>query len=379
MTLTTSTTNPSATDKAITFCSNTHFHRSLRIPATTSRPTLRVTFATSTNFAAQELPVILFCHPMGCARYLIFRLEHLAVRVGVRIVVVDRPGFGGSTAVSVDQRVQTWLRMVEAVVKELDVQRFAIMAHSAGTVYAVNTAVHLSHLLHPKNPVIALFGLTWQNAITAPWIHPSHSSAPLMRIVNTLPSSWLANLHTIQGLVARYIAPSLSFSAAKLGIEEKLDEDLCQTVYGTDAETWEQVERLQQIWQREEDMSGISAEATLCIQQDGKDWGVYASLPGAIEALQDICSPSHAGSDHSTNDDDTSGRNLSVLAWFAESDVVIGQGGKRYYEDCWRKVDGQGRVRFAAKTVAGTDHDSIVLAEKGCVEEVFREVKNSCG
>ncbi|CAD0108449.1 unnamed protein product [Aureobasidium uvarum] len=167
-----------------------------------------------------------------------------------------------------------------------------------------------------------------------------------------------------------------------------------------DAETWEEVQKLQQLWQREEDMrygfaqfpwssvstsssssrqnfvkkkepipdvkdSGISAEATLCMQKEGNDWDVYASLPTAIKALQTLY---------------TAPRQLSFLAYFSESDVMIGKGGKQYFEDCWRQGNGRdGEVKFMAKTVPDTDHDSIVLAEKGCVEEVFREVKRLCG
>jgi predicted dienelactone hydrolase len=82
-----------ASDDAITFCSNLHFHQSIYIPASTSHPKLRVTFSTTTNFGnaeEEELPVILFCHPMGAARYMIYGFENLAKKVGVRVVIIDR-------------------------------------------------------------------------------------------------------------------------------------------------------------------------------------------------------------------------------------------------------------------------------------------------
>lgn len=77
-------------DKATTFCSNINFHRSLHLPATSTHERLRVTYATTTNFENAELPVVLFCHPMGAARYLIFGFEEVAKREGVRVVIVDR-------------------------------------------------------------------------------------------------------------------------------------------------------------------------------------------------------------------------------------------------------------------------------------------------
>jgi pimeloyl-ACP methyl ester carboxylesterase len=60
-----------------------------------------------------------------------------------------RPGFGGSTTVELDKRVQTWLEIVPAVLDKLQVEKVALMSHSAGTIYAFNTAVRLPHLLYP--------------------------------------------------------------------------------------------------------------------------------------------------------------------------------------------------------------------------------------
>lgn len=34
--------------------------------------------------------MILFCHPMGAARYLIFGFEEMARREGVRVLIIDR-------------------------------------------------------------------------------------------------------------------------------------------------------------------------------------------------------------------------------------------------------------------------------------------------
>lgn len=60
---------------------------------------------------------------------------------------------------------------------------------------------------------------------------------------------------------------------------------------------------------------------------------------------------------------------------------MIGKGGQKYFEQCWKEgnADGEGIVRCEAKVVKGTDHDSIVLAEKGVLGDVFREVRRVCG
>lgn len=170
--------------------------------------------------------------------------------------------------------MSAWLESVPAVLGYLNVKHVAVVSHSAGTIYAINTVVKLSHLLHPRRPFVACFGkcfffacslslpsLASPNPLmvnptdeaSAPWVHPKHSSAPLMQVVDKLPSSWVGNLHHIQGFVAGYIAPSISFSAAKLGVSESLDEETSQRVFGVSTETRKEVEKLQGKWQRCED------------------------------------------------------------------------------------------------------------------------------
>jgi pimeloyl-ACP methyl ester carboxylesterase len=136
---------------------------------------------------------------MGTARHLIYRFEEVAKKEGVRVLIVDRyvflfytsemfwkwtarreigkrkvagrqdrgvdaneqdrPGFGGSTAVPLDKRANTWLESVPAVLEKLEVEHVALMSHSAGTFYAFNTAVMLPHLLYPGRGFMACLGM----------------------------------------------------------------------------------------------------------------------------------------------------------------------------------------------------------------------------
>jgi surfactin synthase thioesterase subunit len=73
--------------------------------------------------------------------------------------VIHRPGFGGTTTVPLEKRVNTWLEIVPAVLKHLKVEHVALLSHSAGTIYAFNTAVKLSHLLYPGRPFMACLGM----------------------------------------------------------------------------------------------------------------------------------------------------------------------------------------------------------------------------
>lgn len=109
-------------------------------------------------------------------------------------------------------------------------------------------------------------------------------------------------------------------------------------------------------------VSAISADATLCMQSKGKGWGAYSSLPEAINALRTTYT-SH------------SCRKLTFKAYFSSSDMMIGKGGQQYFEDCWKQGNSQGDVEIVVKTVPDTDHDSVILPEKGCIEEVFAAVR----
>lgn len=51
-----------------------------------------------------------------------------------------------------------------------------------------------------------------------------------------------------------YIAPSLAFSSAKLGVKPSLSEEKSQKYYGMSARAWDEVGKLQMKWRGEEDM-----------------------------------------------------------------------------------------------------------------------------
>ncbi|KAI5208028.1 hypothetical protein E4T38_03148 [Aureobasidium subglaciale] len=377
-------------DAATAFSSQSCFHQSITLPATADHEALKVTYATTTNFSNEGLPTILFCHPMGAARYLIYEFEHLATTTGVRVLIIDRPGFGASTPVELSKRVDVFLDAVTAVLENLRVKTVALMSHSAGTIYLANVLIRLSQFLHPEWPFAG---------VMTPWIHPKFSNAGLMQVVNKLPSSWIGKYHHIQSFVAGSIAPSLQLSSAMLGLKSSgLTETESVKWHGMDKQTWDQVSTLQGKWSRLEDMRlvffffffsfrllffflpllllpfalvwelfffGISADCLFCLQEDGKDWGDYANLSELISTLQQTYPKGT--------------RQLTMQAYFAETDVIVGKGGQKYFERCWREGNAGQEVKFQARVVEGSDHDNIPLAEKGCIGEMFKEIKRLNG
>ncbi len=74
----------------------------------------------------------------GCAAQAVY-LQEQALRLGLRVISIDRPGFGRST--SQPQRgLLEWPPIVAAVADHLEIDRFALLGISGGGPYALATA-----------------------------------------------------------------------------------------------------------------------------------------------------------------------------------------------------------------------------------------------
>ena len=123
-----------------------------------------------------------------------------AQKLGIRILAVDRPGLGGTPNVDLECRIQTWLEIVPALLSHLKLQHVALVSHSAGTIYLINTLLHLRHVLHPSQPYVAM---------VAPWVHHSNSSSLLMSLTNMAPCSTIGNFHSLSSFLMTSIMPSV--------------------------------------------------------------------------------------------------------------------------------------------------------------------------
>lgn len=133
------------------FISKSCFHR--RVNLDTAYGQLNITFA---DIGCKNGPTLLFMPGMFASRYLGIPLHVIAERAGVRLLVVDRPGFGGSTDVPLAQRVAVWTGMLPHFLAYLGIPRVSLVAHSAGTIYLLNTWAHCRDYL---NPVMAVIGI----------------------------------------------------------------------------------------------------------------------------------------------------------------------------------------------------------------------------
>jgi hypothetical protein len=60
--------------------------------------------------------------------------------------------------VTIDIRIRVWLETVPALLQRLNVQHVAMVTHSAGAVYTLNTLFHHRSFLDPMTPYVAFLG-----------------------------------------------------------------------------------------------------------------------------------------------------------------------------------------------------------------------------
>ena len=108
--------------RALIRVADIRLHQSFILPANADagRPSpIRVTYADAgyrrsiddVDEQDREEPVILFIAGMMGSRYLSYTAEHMAHKHKVRVLMMDRPGFGGTPLVPLEKRMDTWLGM----------------------------------------------------------------------------------------------------------------------------------------------------------------------------------------------------------------------------------------------------------------------------
>ncbi|RAL00254.1 alpha/beta-hydrolase [Aspergillus ibericus CBS 121593] len=138
--------------------------------------------------------VVLCCLGMGLTRYLMAFYDELARSLRLRLITLDRPGVGESGPyVDESGTPLSWPDDVAIVCNHLKVTKFSIMAHSAGAIYALATALRIPqhirgriHLLAPWIPPSQLSSIGSQKAPV-----PTNAVPYSQRILRALPTSIL--------------------------------------------------------------------------------------------------------------------------------------------------------------------------------------------
>ena len=138
--------------------------------------------------------VVFCCVGMGLTRYITAFYDELAATLKLRLITPDRPGVGGSEAHADGQDTPlNWPDDVKCICEHLNIVKFSILAHSAGAIYALATALRMPQQIRCRVHLLA------------PWIPPSQLSAigtqqePLpanalpysQRVLRSLPTPFL--------------------------------------------------------------------------------------------------------------------------------------------------------------------------------------------
>ncbi|KAJ9209257.1 hypothetical protein DTO166G4_9130 [Paecilomyces variotii] len=284
---------------------------------------------------------------MFASRYLGIPLHAIAKRAGVRLLVVDRPGMGASTDVPSTQRVAAWVNLLPRLLAHLNITRISLIAHSAGTVYMLNTWAHCRELINPDITLLA------------PWVDPSCSRVTVVQIAQYVPAKAFTLWHHIPRFFATQAIPALALSGTLLRQISPRSGETAEDRSFLDANSRsvdrdysvscaEQAElfRLVVPFMYAENTVGANSEALLCLRKsDGSDWGVCSDYAQCAQVL-------------AAREQSTGGR-VRLRTYFASKDALVGSRGQRYFEECWQ-APGVEAIDFVSTTVDKTDHDTLM-------------------
>lgn len=125
-------------------------------------------------------PVVVYLG-LGSVRYLVALYDDLAASLGLRLICIDRWGLGKTGEVPDSRRgFHEWSYVVEEVLDQLGIGRFSILAHSAGTPYALASSIRLQHRVRGTIHLLA------------PWVgSAAESTASAYKWLRFIPSGVL--------------------------------------------------------------------------------------------------------------------------------------------------------------------------------------------
>ena len=141
-----------------------------------------------------EGSVVFCCVGMGLTRFITAFYDELASTLKLRLVTPDRPGVGGSESHMNGLGTPLgWPDDVRAICQHLKINKFSLLAHSAGAIYALATALRMPqhircrvHLLAPWIPPSQMFAVGTQQDLS-----PARSLPYSQRFLRSLPMTFL--------------------------------------------------------------------------------------------------------------------------------------------------------------------------------------------
>ncbi|KAI9744907.1 MAG: hypothetical protein M1818_001833 [Claussenomyces sp. TS43310] len=358
-------------EEVIKIISPRKFHRVFTLPATENHDPLKVSFAL-VGPEDGDVPTILLCDGMFSSRWHTIGYEHLAQKAGVRVVSIDRPGFGASTPVPLSSRLPIFLETVTALLSFLGIKHVSLVSHSAGTVFALNLLHHHPSLLSPTHPTLTLI---------SPWVHQSQTSVSFLVAASSLPNPVLNYWDDVCGFIVNRASPTLASSSGVLsafagvfggkdGKNVEEEERKCKEGYGISLSVRKELEKMTSKYIFEENTKGANDEARLCLKStEGCGWDACEDYPEFVKNLKQSW-------EKKTDGEGGTGK-LKVKIVFAEEDAMIGKKGMEYFKGCWTQEKCGRGVEVECLQIEGTDHDSVKNPDIGFMQSMFLTAKEN--
>ena len=336
-------------------------------------------------------------------RFLASIADYVATKLGMRVIVTDRPGIGGSTPVKPHLRLPVWLETVPILMRTLNAKHISLSAHSCGVIYAFNTIYSMPWILPPLNRKLYLF---------SPWVATEHSGMTMLSISSHLPSPLINSFDSIIRFVNSTVNPPLQFSGAVLDavtapFKSRKDdsndsearfrkherEDLCREYCGVSGAEYAAQSKVLMRFVFNESIRGSNHEALLCLRKKvAGSWGVCdddESYPDLLEAkMQEYYH--HVDREGTESAPTSTGLTASptqhpfvLKVFWAERDNMIGKKGEAYFDKCFQRFtrDRQSSIDecerwllYESEVVPDTNHDTLPLPQYGALSKMLEDV-----
>ncbi|KAK9428313.1 hypothetical protein V1505DRAFT_401971 [Lipomyces doorenjongii] len=289
------------------------FNRRFTLPATDAHDELTVTYAVG-GVDSDTAPTVLAWQSFG-----------------VRIVVIDRPGMGGSTMVDVSLRLS----------------HVSIAAHSCGVIYALNTINELPWILPPSNRKLYLF---------SPWVGLEHS---MLSISSYLPSP------LINKTTSAVSAPS---SGRRKPLPRHERDETYREYCGVSAAEYSARSKELMHAMFKESIRGANHEALLLLRRGVPGgWGVcddYKTYPDALEAkMREFSQETGTGTSRETGQKKGEEYFNKCFERFPETNVASSGDGKEH--KC---------LLYESEVVPETTHDTVCLPQYEALPRALRDM-----
>jgi len=217
-------------------------------------------------------PVLMFMG-VDSHRYLIKMFEGNANAHQLRLISIDRPGRGLTDNVNISEcRISMWPGIIEDFTRKLQIQRFALVGHSLGAVYALYTG----HLL--KQSVVGIY-------LVAPWTSLNLAGTSLFfRGARLLPTMVVKGCIELSQALVRRLASSLSSSYILETISKSCSEAERKTLL--QRETRDIFEAIKMSRARGERSDGIVLDMLAAIENTHQFPFEYKDIVEAVHVYQ---------------------------------------------------------------------------------------------